>query len=138
MDALYSHLSLTLSRAHALGSAAPQDCSPQSASSTTTLGLSQVSPLCIRTPVRMLAGPWLWITAPSALKVVDTDTKGVTELACTNAVYVRPHHHLRLSPEISGLAKEIFYCHNTFRIRRDPVSRPSDRPLFPIASELIR
>jgi len=138
----------------------------------------------------MPGGSWLWITAPSALKVVDIFTRSVTQLACSHAVYFRPHndtwlvpslpldfafatgweklptelkvhilsynltfpgkvdlyesnvlpaldHHLRISPEIADLAKEIFYCQNTFRIRRN-LRRPSGRPLFPVAYGLIR
>ncbi|KAI4936822.1 uncharacterized protein J4E92_001547 [Alternaria infectoria] len=46
-------------------------------------------------------------------------------------------HHIRMSPEIASLAEEIFYCDNTFRMRRDP-PRPSGRPTFPIANELVR
>lgn len=140
----------------------------------------------------MPAGSWLWVSAPSALHVVSASTiiKSVTQLTCTNAVYLRPHHdtwlipsqpldtsfatgwtklptelkvqilsynlafrdtvdryeknvlpaldhHLRISPEIADLAKEIFYGQNTFRIPRHH-TRPSGRDLFPIACELIR
>jgi len=193
MDVLYFHTSQTPSRAHAFGTTALPDCSPPSASCTAALGLSQDSPLCIRTPLQMPAGSWLWVTAPSALHVVSASTviKSVTQLTCTNAVYLRPHHdtwlipslpldssfatgwnklptelkvqilsynlsfpetidrcdtnilqvldhHLRISPEIAGLAKEIFYCQNTFRIRLKPMLSHHGLPLFPIAHKSIR
>jgi len=193
MDVLYFHTSQKPSRAHAFGTTAPPDCSPLSASCTAALGLSQDSPLCIRTPLQMPAGSCLWVTAPSALHVVSASTiiKSVTQLTCTNAVYLRPHHdtwlipslqlnvafatgwnklptelkvqilsynlsfpetidrcetnilqaldhHLRVSPEIAALAKEIFYCQNTFRIRLKRMLSHHGLPLFPIAHESMR